>query len=109
NNYSNEMQRPVVRTSKGQMIWNAAIVVALGASAVLFVNNRQLSNQVAQMNRDHQEQMARLTQDLSQSSASAQQSMESLARQSQETAAQAEMRAKQEVRKSSASLSAELQ
>jgi chromosome segregation ATPase len=106
---------PVVFTTRrpaGQMAWNAAIVVALIAIVVLWINNRQLAGALAQLDQHHQDQIAKLTEALSQSSAAAQQSVDSVARQSQETAAQAaaaaEARARQEMRKTGATLSAEL-
>lgn len=113
NNDANQPLQPVeVRRPGRQMFWNAAIILALIANVVLFLNNRQLAGAVAQLDQHSQDQIAKLEQELSQSSEAAQQNMESVARQSQETAAQAaaeaESHAKQEVRKTSASLNAAL-
>jgi multidrug efflux pump subunit AcrA (membrane-fusion protein) len=96
------------RSQAGHILWNAAIVVALVACVGLFINNRQLTNALAQLDQHHQEQIAKLQQDLSQTGTAAQQSVDSLARQAQETAAQAEARARQELRKTGANLSAAL-
>jgi hypothetical protein len=94
------------------MAWNAAIVVALVAVVVLWINNRQMAAALAQQDQHNQDQIAKLTESLSQNSAAAQKSFDSVTRQSQETAAQAaaaaEARARQEMRKTGASLSAEL-
>jgi chromosome segregation ATPase len=75
---------------------------------VLFINNRNLAGALAQLDQHHQEQIAKLQQDLAQTGASAQQNVDSLARQAEETAAQTEARAKQDLRKTSANLSAAL-
>jgi chromosome segregation ATPase len=102
------MIRRTDRRQAGHILWNAAIVVALVACVALFINNRQLTNALAQLDQHHQEQIAKLQQDLSQTSTAAQQSVDSLSRQAQETAAQAEARARQELRKTGANLSAAL-
>ena len=96
------------RTRGGHILWNAAIVVALVACVALFINNRQLAGALGQLDQHNQDQIAKLQQDLSQAGSAAQQSADALARQAQETAAQAEARAKQELRKTGASLSAAL-
>lgn len=115
NAYSNQTNQPgdTRRPSgAGHIIWNAAIVAALVACVLLFINNRQMATAMAQLDQHSQEQIAKLTQDLSQSNAAAQQSVDSLARQSQETAAQAaaaaEAHARQELRKTNSTLSAAL-
>ena len=96
------------RKRAGQILWNIAIVVALVAIVGLFINNRQLAAALAQMDQHNQEQLAKVQQDLAQSSTAAQRSMDSLAQQTQDAATQAEARAKQDLRRSSASLSATL-
>jgi hypothetical protein len=92
----------------GYILWNAAIVVALVAIVLLFINNRQLAGALAQLDQHDQEQIAKLQQDLAQTSAEAEKSVDSLARQTTDTAAQAEARAKQDLRRTNASLSAAL-
>lgn len=108
-NQPGDARRP---SGAGHILWNAAIVVALVACVLLFINNRQMAGTMATLDQHNQEQIAKLTQDLSQSSAAAQQSVASLARQSQETAAQAaasaEAHARQELRKTNSTLSAAL-
>jgi chromosome segregation ATPase len=94
------------RKQAGHILWNAAIVVALLASVVLFINNRQLAGTLAQLNQHNQDQIAKLQEELSQTGTAARESVDALARQAQETAAQAEARAKQDVHKTSANLSA---
>jgi hypothetical protein len=96
------------RTRAGHILWNAAIVVALVAIVLLYINNRQLAGSLAQLDQHDQQQIAKLQQDLAQTSASAEKSVDSLARQAEETAAQAEARAKQDLRRTSANLSAAL-
>ena len=96
------------RKRAGQILWNIAIVVALVAIVGLFINNRQLAAALAQMDQHNQEQLAKVQQDLAQSSTAAQRSVDSLAQQTQDAATQAEARAKQDLRRSSASLSATL-
>jgi DNA repair exonuclease SbcCD ATPase subunit len=92
----------------GHILWNAAIVVALVASVMLFVNNRQLAGALAQLDQHDREQIAKLQQDMAQTTADAEKSVDALARQAQDTAAQAEAHAKQDLRKTSANLSAAL-
>jgi hypothetical protein len=96
------------RNRAGHILWNAAIVVALVAIVLLYVNNRQLAGALAQLDQHDQEQIAKLQQDIAQSSAAAEKSVDALARQAQDTAAQAEVHAKQDLRKTSASISAAL-
>jgi hypothetical protein len=96
------------RNRAGHILWNAAIVVALVAIVLLYMNNRQLAGALAQLDQHDQEQIAKLQQDIAQSSAAAEKSVDSLARQAQDTAAQAEAHAKQELRRTSAGLSAAL-
>jgi exonuclease VII large subunit len=92
----------------GHILWNAAIVIALVAVVVLFINNRNLAGALTQLDQRHQEQIAKLQQDLAQTTATAEQNVDSLARHAEETAAQTEARAKQDLRKASANLSAAL-
>ena len=92
----------------GHILWNVAIVVALVASVGLLINNRQLAGALAQLDQRDQQQIATLQQDLAQSNAAAQKSVDSLARQAQDTAEQTAARAKQDLRRTSASLSAAL-
>jgi hypothetical protein len=92
----------------GYILWNAAIVVALVAIVLLFINNRQLAGALAQLDQHDREQIAKLQQDLAQTSAEVEKSVDSLARQTTDTAAQAEARAKQDLRRTNASLSAAL-
>jgi F0F1-type ATP synthase membrane subunit b/b' len=99
------------RNRAGHILWNVAIVVALIAALGLFISNRQLAGAMAQLDQRDQQQIARLQQDLAQSNAAAQKSvdtLDTLARQAQETAEQTAARAKQELRRTSASLSAAL-
>jgi len=96
------------RNRAGHILWNAAIVIALVAVAVLFINNRNLAGALSQLDQRDQQEIAKLQQDLAQTSATAENSVSSLARQAEETAAQAEARAKQDLRKTSSSLSAAL-
>jgi hypothetical protein len=96
------------RSRAGHILWNAAIVVALVAIVLLYINNRQLAGSLAQLDQHDREQIAKLQQDLAQTSASAEKSVDSLARQAEETAAQTEARAKQDLRKASANLNAAL-
>jgi hypothetical protein len=96
------------RNRAGHILWNVAIVVALIASVGLFINNRQLAGTLAQLDQRDQQQIATLQQDLAQSNAAAQKSVDSLARQAQDTAEQTAARAKQDLRRTSASLSAAL-
>jgi chromosome segregation ATPase len=63
---------------------------------------------LAQLDQRDQQQIATLQQDLAQSNAAAQKSVDSLARQAQDTAEQTAARAKQDLRRTSASLSAAL-
>src|ERR1017187_8225603 len=102
----NQMSKNSDRKQAGHILWNAAIVVALLASVVLFINNRQLAGTLAQLNQHNQDQIAKLQEELSQTGTAARESVDALARQAQETAAQAEARAKQDVHKTSANLSA---
>jgi hypothetical protein len=92
----------------GHILWNAAIVAALVAIVLLFINNRELAGALAQVDQRDQDQIAKLRQDLAKAGDAAEKSADTLARQAEETAAQAESRAKQEVRKASASLTAAL-
>jgi hypothetical protein len=100
------------RNNSGHILWNAAIVVALIAAVLLYINNRQMAAALAQVDRHNQDQIAKLQQDLAQATSEAAQSADALGRQAAETAAQAgaqaEARAKQELRKTSANLSAAL-
>ena len=108
----NANRNQVNRRRSGHVLWNAAIVLALVASVILFIGNRQIAGSVAELNQQHQDQIAKLTEQLAQSNAAVHQSVESLAQQTQETAAQAaasaEARGKQELRKTSSTLSAQL-
>ncbi|HEX3746559.1 MAG TPA: hypothetical protein VHW09_21630 [Bryobacteraceae bacterium] len=88
------------------ILWNAAIVVALIAIAGLYINNRQLANSLAQTDQHQQERIAKIEQDIAQSSAAAEKSVDDLARHAEDTTAQVEARAKQELRKANANLSA---
>ena len=92
----------------GHILWNAAVVVALVAVVLLYVNNRQLAANLNQLNEHDQEQIAKLQQDIAQASASAEKSVDTLAREAQDNATQAETRAKQDLRRASASLNAAL-
>ena len=92
----------------GQILWNTAIMVALVAIVLLFVNNRQLAGALARLDQRDQQQIARLQDDLSLTKAAAGKSLDALAQHAEEPAAQAETRARQDVRKTSASLSAAL-
>jgi hypothetical protein len=92
----------------GHILWNAAIVVAFVAIVALYINNRELAGSLAQLDQHDREQIAKLQQDLAQSSADVEKSVDALARQAQDTAAQAEAHAKQDLHKTSASLSAAL-
>jgi len=92
----------------GHILWNVAIVVALVASVGLLINNRQLAGALAQLDQRDQQQIATLQQDLAQSNAAAQKSVDALAREAQDTAEQTAARAKQDLRRTSASLSAAL-
>jgi multidrug efflux pump subunit AcrA (membrane-fusion protein) len=96
------------RKQAGHILWNAAIAIALIAIVLLYINNRQMAGAIAQLDRHHQGQIAQLQQDLAQATADAQKSADALARQAADTAAQVETRTKQEVRRTSASLSAAL-
>jgi len=96
------------RNRAGHILWNAAIVVALIAVVLLYINNRQMATALAQVDQHNQDQMAKLQQDLAQAAADAEKTADSLGRQANETAAQAEARAKQELRRTSANLSAAL-
>jgi multidrug efflux pump subunit AcrA (membrane-fusion protein) len=90
------------------ILWNVAIVVALVAIVALYINDRQLAGALAISDQHNQEQIAKLQQDLAQSAAAAEKSVDALAQQAQDTAAQAEARAKQDLRRTSASLSSAL-
>jgi hypothetical protein len=96
------------RNRAGHILWNVAIVVALVAVVLLYINNRQLAGSLAQLNQHDQEQIAQLQQGLEQASAAAEKSVDTIAHQAQETAAQTEARAKQDLRKASSTLSAAL-
>ena len=102
------MLKSADRTRAGQILWNVAIVVALVAVVLLYVNNRQLAATLAQADQHHQEQIAKLQQDVAQASAATAKSVDDFARQLQDGAAQTEARAKQDLRKASANLSAAL-
>jgi hypothetical protein len=90
------------------ILWNVAIVVALVAIVALYINDRQLAGALAISDQHNQEQIAKLQRDLAQSAAAAEKSVDALAQQAQDTAAQAEARAKQDLRRTSASLSSAL-
>ncbi len=96
------------RNQAGHILWNAAIVVALIAAVLLYINSRQMAASLAQVDQHNQDQIAKLQQDLAQATADAAKNADALGRQASETAAQAEARAKQELRKTSAGLSAAL-
>ena len=96
------------RNRAGQILWNVAIVVALVAALGLFISNRQLAGTLAQLDQRDQQQIATLQQDLAQSNAAAQKSVDALALQAQDSAEQTAARAKQDLRRTSASLSAAL-
>jgi multidrug efflux pump subunit AcrA (membrane-fusion protein) len=96
------------RNRAGHILWNVAIVVALVAVVLLYIDNRQLAGSLAQLNQHDQEQIAQLQQGLVQASAAAEKSVDTIAHQTQETAAQTEARAKQDLRKASSTLSAAL-
>jgi hypothetical protein len=92
----------------GHILWNGAIVVALIAIVALYINNRQLAGNLAQVSQQDQEQIAKLQQDIAQASAAAEKSVDTLAREAQDNASQAETRAKQDLRRASASMNAAL-
>jgi len=94
------------RTRAGQILWNAAIVVALVAVVLLYINNRQLAASLASADQHNQEQIAKLQQDVVQASAATAKSVDDFARQVQDATAQNDARAKQDLRKASATLSA---
>jgi len=96
------------RNRAGHILWNAAIVVALVAIVGLYITNRQLSGALAQVDQHHQEQIAKLQQDVAQASAAAAQGVDNVTLKAQETASQLEARAKQDLRRTSATLSAAL-
>ena len=96
------------RNRAGHILWNVAIVVALVAALGLFISNRQLAGTLAQLDQRDQQQIATLQQDLAQSNAAAQKSVDALALQAQDSAEQTAARAKQDLRRTSASLSAAL-
>ena len=96
------------RNRSGHILWNVAIVVALVAALGLFISNRQLAGTLAQLDQRDQQQIATLQQDLAQSNAAAQKSVDALALQAQDSAEQTAARAKQDLRRTSASLSAAL-
>lgn len=96
------------RSRAGQILWNVATGVALVAVVLLYINSRQLAGSLAQLDQHNQEQIAKLQQELAQATSAAAKSADELARQAQETAAQTEARARQDLRKTSASLSAAL-
>ncbi len=96
------------RNRSGHILWNVAIVVALVAALGLFISNRQLAGTLAQLDQRDQQQIATLQQNLAQSNAAAQKSVDALALQAQDTAEQTAARAKQDLRRTSASLSAAL-
>jgi len=96
------------RNRSGHILWNVAIVVALVAALGLFTSNRQLAGTLAQLDQRDQQQIATLQQNLAQSNAAAQKSVDALALQAQDTAEQTAARAKQDLRRTSASLSAAL-
>jgi hypothetical protein len=96
------------RKRAGHILWNAAIVVALIAIVGLFINNRQLAGALAQLDQHNQEQTAKIQQDLAQSSAAAEKAVDALAQQAQDATSQVEAHAKQDLRRSNASLSAAL-
>jgi chromosome segregation ATPase len=102
------MSKNIDSSRAGHIAWNAAIVVALAAIVLLYVDNRQLAGALARLDQHDREQIARLQQDLAQSGADVQKSVDALARQAQDTAAQAEAHARQDLHKTSASLSAAL-
>lgn len=81
------MSENVNRKQAGHILWNAAIVLAFVAIVLLFINNRQLAGALAQLDRQDQEQIAKLQQDLSQTSAAAEKSADSLARQRRDSRA----------------------
>ncbi len=99
-------------SQRGHVIWNAAIVIALLANLGLFINNRQLAASLARVDQQNKEQLSRLNEDMAQNSAATHQSVESLAQQAERTAAQAaadaEARARQELRRTSSTLNAAL-
>src|SRR5690242_10756811 len=100
---------PAPAARRGQFIWNGAIVVALAANALLFVNNRQIAGSIAQMDQHNQDQISKLSQQLEQNSSATSQSVASIARQqesAQQAVSEAEARARQELRKTSTNLSA---
>lgn len=96
------------RTRAGHILWNVATGVALVAVVLLYIGNRQLAGSLAQLDQHDQQQIAKLQQDVAQASAAAAQNVDNLARQAQDTATQTEARAKQELRRTSANLSAAL-
>lgn len=96
------------RSNSGHILWNAAIVVALIAAVLLYINNRQMAASLAQVDQHNQDQIAQLQQELARATADAAQSADTVGRQASETAAQTEARAKQELRKASANLTAAL-
>jgi multidrug efflux pump subunit AcrA (membrane-fusion protein) len=102
------MLKSTDRTRAGQILWNAAIVVALVAVVLLYINNRQLAANLAAADQHNQEQIAKLQQDLVQTSAATAKSVDDFARQVQDATAQTDARAKQDLRKASATLSAAL-
>jgi hypothetical protein len=102
------MSKNTKQSRAGHILWNAAIVVALVAIVMLFINNRQLAGALAQLDQQHRDQIAKLQQDMAQTTADAEKSVDALARQAQDTAQQAEAHAKQDLRKTSANLSAAL-
>ena len=100
------MSNSTERSRAGQIFWNSAIVIALVAIVVLYINNRQLAAALSQTEQHNQEQIAKLQQDIAQSAAATAKSVDTFAQQAQDATSQAEAHAKQELRKNSASLSA---
>jgi multidrug efflux pump subunit AcrA (membrane-fusion protein) len=102
------MLKTTDRNRAGHILWNAAIVVALLAIVLLYINNRQLAGSLAQLDQHNQDQIAKLQQDVAQTGAAAEKNVDALARQAQDAAAQTEARAKQDLRRASSTLSAAL-
>ena len=102
------MLKSADRTRAGQILSNVAIVVALIAVVLLYVNNRRLAANLAAADQHNQEQIAKLQQDVAQASAATAKSVDDFARQVQDAATQNDARTKQDLRKASATLSAAL-
>jgi len=99
------LRRPPDRT---RILWQAATALALLVIVFLIVDAHQLASTVSALRETTQAQIARLNDQLAQSSEESNRRLSSFAQEARDSTASAEVRARSELRKTGATLSAKL-